>query len=104
MIRGIDNQIMINKSLDYGRQMSDQNNNIQQGKDFITQMEKARLLHEEETVIQVKDEDTPLVRKDKDPKEQAGEHGYSAKAHEEEEEETFAKGSDGIGVSLDINV
>ncbi len=108
MIRGIDNQIMINKSLDYARHMSDQNNNVQQGKDFIAEMEKVRIKHEGESVVHVQDEDTPLVRREKEQKNQKEGHALFEQEEREELEDDIetveGKKENGLGMSIDINV
>ncbi len=110
MIRGIDSQIMINKSVDYAKQMADQNNNVQQGKDFVAEMEKARIKKEEESVLHVSDPENARVRREKHEKDKHGGHEAAADRQEEEnegftaEETAEGKKAEGLGISVDINI
>lgn len=43
MIRGIDSQVMINKSIDYSRQMSNHAAEQENGKEFTAELQKSRV-------------------------------------------------------------
>ena len=108
MIRGIDSQIMINKSVDYAKQMADQQNNVQQGQDFISEMEKARMKQKDEAVTQTDHAENGRIRREKED----GESRDRQHPDGEPEEEKYSVGEelpgeereDGIGASIDINV
>lgn len=109
MIRGIDGQIMINKSVDYAKQMADQMNNVQQGQDFISEMEKVRIQREDGSVTETDRTENGRIRREKDDKEKRDEN-----LHEREEEaleyadieqqESVEGEATGLGGSIDINV
>lgn len=108
MIRGIDGQIMINKSVDYAKQMADQKNNVQQGQDFINEMEKARMSQKDKSVSQAEHAENGRIRREKDEKgnqerEQA-EQEEAADYAESGEPEGISGAETGLGASVDINV
>lgn len=109
MIRGIDSQIMINKSVDYAKQMSDQINNVQQGKDFVAEMEKARIKREDESVLRTEEAKDERVHREKDRREDGFEQSASSQSEAREgaltQEDVLAEEkAEGLGVSVDINV
>lgn len=54
MIRGIDSQVMINKSLDYSHQMSRQAAEQEHGKDFTAELQKSRIAVQNNSVQETK--------------------------------------------------
>lgn len=109
MIRGIDSQIMINKSVDYAKQMADQINNVQQSKDFVAEMEKARIKREDESVLRTEETQEERVRREKDRKEGALYEDRFADSEDKEDaltdEDVLAEEkAEGLGVSVDINI
>lgn len=111
MIRGIDSQIMINKSIDYAKQLTDQNSNAQQAKDFIAAMEKAQIEHDDKTVNQTEETEGERIRREKEGQDgpnsrtkrdrhRETRHGKAA----EEELEAEIEAKEGLGNSIDINI
>lgn len=109
MIRGIDNQIMINKSIDYAKQLTDQNNNVQQGKDFIAEMEKARMEHNNKAVRETEETENGRIYREKEKKGNTDSENMPSsyrETKEEREEETEIKINikEDLGNSIDINI
>ncbi len=109
MIRGIDAQIMINKSIDYAKQMSDQIHNAEQGKDFITQMERERALHETKTVNKTEHTEQERIRereqeRRKEDRDTFYEEQKGVVQKEPEEDEPLAESEKGLGSEIDINI
>lgn len=94
MIKGIDAQIMIQKSVDYAKQMSDHVNRAEQGKDFMTQMEKAKVARDAETVNKTDEAEQGRIRREK---ESGGGGGRETEQRQTREEEASA---DDIGSKL----
>ncbi len=100
---------MINKSIDYAKQMADQINNVQQSKDFVSEMEKARIKREDESVLRTEETLEERVRREKDHKE--GAHHEERFADREGKQDTLSEEdvlaeekAEGLGVSVDINI
>lgn len=105
MIRGIDNQIMINKSVDYAKQMADQINNVRQGQDFISEMEKARMKQKDNAVTETDHAENGRIRREKDNKGQQGQSERDEDAPDRKEGEKLnGKNAMGVGTSIDINI
>lgn len=110
MIRGIDGQIMINKSIDYAKQMADQMNNVQQGQDFISEMEKARIQREDGSVTETDRAENGRIRRERDGKEKRDEDMQEQEENKETEcpdtiQQENVKGIvTGLGSSIDIDV
>lgn len=95
MIKGIDAQIMIQKSVDYAKQVSDHVNRAEQGKDFMTQMEQAKIARDAETVNKTDEAEQGRIRREKESG--SGSGGQEPEQREAREEETSA---DDIGNTL----
>ncbi len=93
MIKGIDAQIMIQKSVYYAKQVSDHVNRAEQGKDFMTQMEQAKIARDAETVNKTDEAEQGRIRREKE----SGSGGQEPEQREAREEETSA---DDIGNTL----
>jgi hypothetical protein len=107
MIRGIDSQIMINKSVDYAKQLTDQMNNVQQGKDFLAELEKARMERSDVTVEQAEEAEGGRIRREDERQSQNANQEDKKKKKELEElleEETAEVRQEGLGASIDINI
>lgn len=111
MIRGIDSQIMINKSIDYAKQLTDQNSNVQQAKDFIAEMEKAQMEHNDKTVSQTEETEQERIRREKEGQDSQNSRTMQD-AHRTPEDRTAAgddleaeiEAQEGLGSSIDINI
>ena len=109
MIQGIDGRIMINKSTEYAKQAADQMNNVQQGQDFINEMEKARISQSDRSVTETERTQDERIQREKNGGGQPDEADSEQESSEEEEvdrEETsdIKSGPTGLGDSIDINV
>ena len=54
MIRGIDSQVMINKSIDYSRQMSNHAAEQEHGKEFTAELQKSKIAIQNNSVQETK--------------------------------------------------
>ncbi|WP_066683536.1 hypothetical protein [Christensenella intestinihominis] len=108
MIRGIDGQIMINKSVDYAKQMADQINNVQQGQDFISEMEKARMNKSDQAVAETDRTEDGRIRREKNDKSKQEDRPPEQQSADDKEavlEDAGVEGREtGLGNSIDINV
>ena len=84
---------MIQKSVDYAKPVSDHVNRAEQGKDFMTQMEQAKIARGAETVNKTDEAEQGGIRREKE----SGSGGQEPEQREAREEETSA---DDIGNTL----
>lgn len=61
MIRGIDSQVMINKSIDYSRQMSNQAAEQEHGKEFTAELQKSKVALQNNSVQQTEESEGQRV-------------------------------------------
>lgn len=70
MIKGIDAQVMIQRSVDSGRHASEHANNIAQNQDFMNKLERERAAQSMNTVTQTSETEGRRIERDKREKEQ----------------------------------
>ncbi len=112
MIRGIDAQAMIQRSLEVSKIASDQTQIDEQGKEFMAQLEKEQSLRDAKTVQQTDKAEHRRVERDKDEQPQEDEYKdmagrAMAKEHKEEDGGKEAAPNlkvDGVGFGIDISV
>ena len=66
MIKGIDAQVMIQRSVEYARQSADHVNNAQQAQDFINRLEKERAAQNLSTVTKSDKAEQEKIKRDKE--------------------------------------
>lgn len=94
MIRGIDSQIMIQRSVDYAKRAGDQIGNAEQGKDFIAMMEKERSLHDTKSVKQLEHAEHRRINKEKQKDEE----------HSDQQEKNKKRKYRGLDVGSEIDI
>lgn len=65
MMRGIDGQVMINKTVDYSRQMSNQMHEIEHNKQFAAELQKSKVVLENNSVNQTREAEDSRVAREK---------------------------------------
>lgn len=65
MIRGIDSQVMINKTVDYSRQMSNQMQEHENSKEFASQLQKSRVELQNQSVNEAKEAQDRRINREK---------------------------------------
>ncbi|MGI6152247.1 MAG: hypothetical protein ACOYJB_00240 [Christensenellaceae bacterium] len=100
MIRGIDSQIMIQRSAEFSRQAADQVANAERTKEFAAALEKERALTEMQNVTELEHAENRRVDdKQKDPKDQ--ESSEFSKGNEAQDGDAGAQADDGLRVASD---
>ncbi|PWM35868.1 MAG: hypothetical protein DBX46_05380 [Clostridiales bacterium] len=81
MIKGIDAQVMIQRSVEYARQSADHVNNAQQAQDFINRLEKEQAAQNLSTVTKSDKAEQEKIKRDKEK----GASGGGAEQRKKEE-------------------
>ena len=68
MIRGIDSQVMINKTIDYSRQMSNHAAEQEHGKEFTAQLQKSKIAIQNNSVNETKEAEGERVNQQSNAK------------------------------------
>lgn len=122
MIRGIDSQVMINKTIDYSRQMSNHAAEQEHGKEFTAQLQKSKVAIQNNTVNETKETEGERVNQQQNAQEDGSDRRRRRRrlvAVEDEEtgvemtaeQEALSRlprklprSERGLGGSIDINV
>ena len=86
VIKGIDAQIMIQRSVDSSRHASEQANNLGQTQDFINRLEKERLTQSTKSGTQASETEGSRIEREKRSREQQGEE-KNAEGREQAQEQ-----------------
>jgi len=95
MIRGIDSQIMIQRSVDYARRAGEQIGNIEQGKDFVAMLEKERAVHKTQSIEQAEHAEHRRINPDEEEEKDRGGR---------QQKDRNSKNKEKLGGEIDINV
>lgn len=93
MIRGIDSQIMIQRSVDQSRRVGEQVGNIEHGKDFVSMLEKEKAVHKTQSVEQAEHAEHRRINPDEENEEGGDDRQQKNKKKKED-----------LGGEIDINV
>lgn len=111
MIRGVDAQAMVQRSLEVSKIASDQTQIDEQGKEFMAQLEKEQAMKDANMVHQTEKAEHRRVERDKDEQPEEDEYKDNlarAMAGNHTDEETGEKPPDlkvdGVGFGIDITV
>lgn len=122
MIRGIDSQVMINKTIDYSRQMSNHAAEQEHGKEFTAQLQKSKIAIQNNSVNETKEAEGERVNQQDNTKDDGSgrrrrkrrlvavedeSNGVEMTAEQEalaRVPKTLPRGERSLGGSIDINV